>query len=135
MNQALLSSKTGEWETPQAFFDRLNWKYHFTLDAAATAENAKCASFFTAEDDGLSKNWGGADRILQSAIRTGDREMGTEGLRGISGRRGGHAAACADGHALVSRLLQQGQDHIPAGPPQIRRSERRRALPVDAGRV
>lgn len=59
MNEALLSSKTGEWSTPQDFFDRLDWKYHFTLDAAATPENAKCARFFTAEDDGLSKNWGG----------------------------------------------------------------------------
>lgn len=59
MNKALLSSKTGEWSTPQDFFDRLDWKYHFTLDAAATAENAKCARFFTAEDDGLTKNWGG----------------------------------------------------------------------------
>lgn len=59
MHEALLSSKTGEWSTPQDFFDRLDWKYHFTLDAAATAENAKCARFFTAEDDGLSKNWGG----------------------------------------------------------------------------
>ena len=59
MNKALLSSNTGEWETPQAFFDRLNWKYHFTLDAAATAENAKCQKFFTKEDDGISSNWGG----------------------------------------------------------------------------
>ena len=59
MNQVLLSSKTGEWETPQVFYDRLNWKYHFTLDAAATPENAKCERYFTAEDDALSKNWGG----------------------------------------------------------------------------
>ena len=59
MNQALLSSKTGEWETPQAFFDRLNWKYHFTLDTAATPENAKCERYYTAEQDGLSLPWGG----------------------------------------------------------------------------
>ena len=59
MNQALLSSKTAEWETPQDFFDHLNWKYHFTLDAAATSENAKCARFFSRKDDGISKNWGG----------------------------------------------------------------------------
>lgn len=57
MNQALLSSKTGEWEMPQAFFDRLDWKYHFTLDAAATPENAKCERYFTQENDGLSKSW------------------------------------------------------------------------------
>lgn len=59
MNKALLSSKTGEWATPQAFFDLWNEKYHFTLDPAATAENAKCPKFYTKEDDGLSKNWGG----------------------------------------------------------------------------
>ena len=59
MNEALLSSKTGEWETPQAFFDLWNWKYHFTLDAAATPENAKCTRYFTKEDDGIAKNWGG----------------------------------------------------------------------------
>ena len=59
MNQALLSSKKQDWETPQDFFDRLNWKYHFTLDAAASPENAKCERFFTEEDDGISKNWGG----------------------------------------------------------------------------
>lgn len=63
MNKALLSSNTGEWETPQAFFDRLNWKYHFTLDAAATAENAKCQKFFTKEDDGISRNWGGGEIV------------------------------------------------------------------------
>lgn len=60
MNTDLMfSSKTAEWETPQAFFDRLNWKYHFTLDAAAQPENAKCERYFTPKDDGLAKNWGG----------------------------------------------------------------------------
>lgn len=68
VNPALLSSKSGEWETPQAFFDRLNWKYHFTLDAAATADNAKCSRFFTKDDDGISKNWGGGGRSY-GAIR------------------------------------------------------------------
>lgn len=135
MNEALLSSKTGEWSTPQDFFDRLDWKYHFTLDAAATAENAKCARFFTAEDDGLSKNWGGADRILQSAVWPGDRALGAQRLRGIKGRRGGYAAARQDGHALVSRLLHEGKDHIPAGAAEIRRSQGRRTVPVYAGRV
>lgn len=60
MNKDLMfSSKTQEWSTPQELFDGLNAVYHFTLDAAATAENAKCKRFFTREQDGLSKNWGG----------------------------------------------------------------------------
>lgn len=55
---ALFSSVTDEWPTPQAFFDRLNRRYEFTLDPCATAENAKCALFYTREDDGLAQDWG-----------------------------------------------------------------------------
>lgn len=54
-----LSSKTPEWATPQALFDELNQEFNFTLDPCATSENAKCAKFYTKEDDGLSKNWDG----------------------------------------------------------------------------
>lgn len=54
------SSKTDEWETPQAFFDKYNDKFQFSLDVCATKENAKCASFFTKKEDGLNKDWGGA---------------------------------------------------------------------------
>ena len=43
MNTDLMfSSKTEEWETPQAFFDSLNSEFHFTLDVCSTDENAKC---------------------------------------------------------------------------------------------
>lgn len=52
-------SKTVEWSTPQDFFDKLNDEFHFTLDPCATKENAKCATFFTKEDDGLKKEWRG----------------------------------------------------------------------------
>lgn len=53
------SSKTPEWATPQALFDELNREFNFTLDPCATKENAKCAKFYTKEDDGLSKSWDG----------------------------------------------------------------------------
>ena len=59
LNQALFSSKTAEWETPQAFFDLLNAQYHFETDVCATHENAKCKHYFTKEEDGLSKDWQG----------------------------------------------------------------------------
>lgn len=49
MNQALLSSGQDLWETPQKFFDELNEEFHFTLDARATPENAKCEKYFTEE--------------------------------------------------------------------------------------
>lgn len=57
--ETLFSHNTAEWETPQALFDGLNAIYHFTLDAAATPENAKCERYFTADDDALKQSWAG----------------------------------------------------------------------------
>lgn len=59
MNRSLLSSKSNEWATPQAVFDELNKEFNFTLDPAATSENAKCQRFFTKEQDGLKQDWSG----------------------------------------------------------------------------
>lgn len=52
-------SKSNEWETPQALFDDLHREFAFTLDAAATTENAKLPRFYTQETDGLSQSWEG----------------------------------------------------------------------------
>ena len=59
MNQALLSSKTCEWETPKWLFDKLDALYHFDIDVCATTKNAKCPIFFTRSFDGLSVEWRG----------------------------------------------------------------------------
>lgn len=59
MNKALFSTGKDLWETPQKFFDELNNEFHFTLDACATAENAKCEKYFTEKDDALIQDWGG----------------------------------------------------------------------------
>lgn len=53
------SSKSDEWETPQDFYDKLNKEFSFTLDPCCRSYNAKCASYFTPEDDGLMKSWQG----------------------------------------------------------------------------
>ena len=59
-------SQTDEWSTPQDLFDRLNAEFGpFDLDPCATANNAKCARFFTREDDGLSLLWN-ASRIFMN---------------------------------------------------------------------
>jgi site-specific DNA-methyltransferase (adenine-specific) len=55
---ALFASTTDEWPTPAAFFARLDRKYRFTLDAAASPANAKCPLYFTREQDGLAQDWG-----------------------------------------------------------------------------
>ena len=56
----MFSSKSGEWETPQDFFDKLNWRFGpFDLDPCAEPANTKCTNFFTEAEDGLTKNWEG----------------------------------------------------------------------------
>lgn len=58
INPSLFSSETGEWETPQWLFDEQNAIYHFTLDAAATKENAKVkCNYFTKEQNALVQDW------------------------------------------------------------------------------
>lgn len=60
MNTDLMfSSKSNEWETPQKTFDELNKEFGFTLDVAATDENAKCEKFFTLKENGLAQDWTG----------------------------------------------------------------------------
>ena len=43
--------------TPDWLYQRLHNAYHFTLDAAANADNAKCSIFITPEDDARKQNW------------------------------------------------------------------------------
>ena len=52
-------SKSDEWSTPQHIFDELDTEFHFNLDVAANKENHKCKHYFSIEENGLSKNWGG----------------------------------------------------------------------------
>jgi len=59
LNDGMFSSKTDKWATPQELFDTLNAEFGFTLDPCASEDNAKCAKFYTEEDDGLSKDWDG----------------------------------------------------------------------------
>ena len=60
MTTGMTSSNTDEWATPQDLFDKLDATFHFTLDPCATSENAKCAKFYTKEQNGLEQDWGGA---------------------------------------------------------------------------
>ena len=55
----MFSSKSNDWATPQDFYNQLDAEFGFTLDPCASQASAKCSSFYTADDDGLSKNWEG----------------------------------------------------------------------------
>lgn len=59
-NKLMFSSVSAEWETPQALFDVLNSICAFTIDVCATNDNAKCRAYWTADSDGLSKEWCGS---------------------------------------------------------------------------
>ena len=55
--QTMFSSKTGNWATPQEFFDLLNEEFNFEIDLACEKETAKCDKYYTKENDGLDKVW------------------------------------------------------------------------------
>lgn len=60
MNKDLMfSSNKMDWETPQLFFDQLDKKYKFDLDACASDDNHKLDNYFTKADDALTRDWGG----------------------------------------------------------------------------
>ena len=57
--EAMFSSATDMWATPMSLFEKLDKAFGFTLDVCAVKENAKCANFFSPEDDGLKHPWEG----------------------------------------------------------------------------
>ena len=59
INPALFSSDKDSWETPTALFEELDNEFHFTLDVAADAKNAKCEKYINEEMDGLKQPWSG----------------------------------------------------------------------------
>lgn len=51
-------SKRIDWGTPDSVYLPLHKEFDFTLDAAASASNAKCRLFFTKQQDALKQDWG-----------------------------------------------------------------------------
>ena len=68
MNKALLSTGRDDWETPPEFFEKLDEEFHFTLDACALPETAKCPTYFTPDDDGLARPWNAPGGVRSFAI-------------------------------------------------------------------
>ena len=59
IRQKTNEKSTPGYSTPQWLFEHLDQEFHFTLDAAALPENAKCDRFFTPATDGLCQSWAG----------------------------------------------------------------------------
>ena len=51
---------TDDRGTPLELWRELDAQHHFTLDAAASADNAKCPRYFSRADNALEQCWGGA---------------------------------------------------------------------------
>lgn len=51
-----------DWETPADLFAKLHDEFGFTLDAAASSSNHKCAKYYTHEDSAFNHEWGGGRR-------------------------------------------------------------------------
>ena len=65
-------------ETPKCLFDRISSIFNLSLDACALPENAKCESYYTPEDDGLSKPWRGG--MVQPSLWKRNLVMGQKSL-------------------------------------------------------
>lgn len=82
VDQSWFNAKSIEYETPDNIWKPLDAEYHFTLDVAATPENAKCARYFTKADDGLKQSWTGETcwmnppygRVMQKWVRKAHAE-------------------------------------------------------------
>lgn len=116
INEAMFTSNTAEWATPQAFFDELNAEFHFTLDPCATPQNAKCPKYYTKEQDGLSQSWDGErvfcnppyGREIGKWIEKASREVCGGGVH-----RCCYARSRPHGHEIFSRVhLWQGGNKI-----------------------
>ena len=64
MNEAtqetMFSSKSGEWSTPQDFYNKLNWRFGLlTLTPVQPLTTLSANNFYTKPENGLSKSWKG----------------------------------------------------------------------------
>ena len=106
MSNVHFSSKTNEWSTPQEFFDRLNEEFSFSLDAAATKNNAKCSRYYTKSDNGLSKIW---DKEIVYCNPPYGREIGKWVKKASLAQGGGscYVNTSKDRHKVFSRIYIQ----------------------------
>lgn len=139
INDAMFTSNTAEWATPQAFFDKLNQEFGFTLDPCATAENAKCARFFTKEQDGLAQSWQG-ERVYCNPpygrdIRKWVEKAHRETLAG-GGHTRGYAFTRTHRYVVLPRLhILQARNSVYPRAAALQRKQGWGTVPVNGRRV
>lgn len=101
-SKALVSSKTGDWNTPIDFFKAMEKLFGaFDLDAAAKEENALCPYFIDPEIDALSVPWDG-ERIWLNPPYGRDMEKWM--------RKAANEALCGDRERTIVCLVHARTD-------------------------
>jgi hypothetical protein len=121
--ETLFSSVNMEWETPPELFAELDKEFHFTLDVAATAENALCERYYTKETDGLSQSWqtDGVVWCNPPYGRSVAKWVRKAYLESMGGADNCHADSGASGYGVVSRLgIPQGGVAVHSGAASLR---------------
>ena len=73
--ETMFSSEKDYWETPQSLFNALDSEFHFTLDVAASDQNAKCKRYYTKESDGGGRQFSVILHMAQKIQGLGQRNV------------------------------------------------------------
>ena len=63
VSQALFSSDSTEWETPETLYRQLNQEFSFDIDVCASDKNSKHYYYISAEQDALRQAWNQMARV------------------------------------------------------------------------
>jgi len=77
MAKARPVTQKDKWETPGHIYNKLNQEFNFTLDPCCEPNTAKCAKYYTMEDDGLSKSWEGETVFVNPPYSAGNIDRWT----------------------------------------------------------
>lgn len=61
-----------KWETPYDVFHRLNREFFFTLDPCCEIHTAKAETYYTPDEDGLTKDWEGHNVFVNPPYSRGN---------------------------------------------------------------
>lgn len=93
MEDVHFSSANDDWATPQPLFDKLAGEFGgFDLDPCCSIASAKCASFFTKAEDGLSRTWAG-NVFMNPPYGSAERACVEDCAKRVCPKRGYHLEA------------------------------------------
>ena len=107
MTSGMMSSSSDDWETPLDLWEKLDEEFDFDLDVCASSENAKCATYFDIEADGLKQPWTGT--VWMNPPYKGIRAWMDRAMQYGGGGNCGLPRASTDGHKVVVGVLYESE--------------------------